>query len=196
MQDFAVYFELGWQHILDFSGYDHILFVIALCCTYFISDWRKVVILVTAFTVGHSLTLALSVFQLVNINTALIEFLIPVTIVITAFSNVVKQRRTKRANRSRRTDWLTYSYALFFGLIHGLGFSNYLRSLLGKASSITGPLFAFNVGLELGQLAIVFVVLLLSWVATSVFSVSRRDWSFFLSSAIFGIALVMALERV
>src|SRR5690606_13763729 len=111
----------------DFSGYDHILFVIALCCTYFISDWRKVVILVTAFTVGHSLTLALSVFQLVNINTALIEFLIPVTIVITAFSNVVKQRRTKRPNRSRRTDWLTYSYALFFGLIHGLGFSIYLR---------------------------------------------------------------------
>jgi len=193
MQDFGVYFELGLQHILDLAGYDHILFVIALCCTYFIKDWKKVVILVTAFTIGHSLTLALSVFQLINVDTALIEFLIPVTIVITAFSNIIRQRRKRRAER---TDWLTYSYALFFGLIHGLGFSNYLRSLLGKETSITGPLFAFNVGLELGQLAIVFVVLLLSFIATSVLNVSRRDWTFFLSSAIFGIALVMALERM
>ncbi|MBK1438383.1 HupE/UreJ family protein [Parapedobacter sp. ISTM3] len=191
MQDFGVYFELGLQHILDLSGYDHILFVIALCCTYFMKDWRKVVVLVTAFTVGHSLTLALSVFNLIRVNTELIEFLIPVTIVITAFSNVVKKRR-----RASSTDWLTYSYALFFGLIHGLGFSNYLRSLLGKESSITWPLFAFNVGLEIGQLAIVFVVLVVSFIATSIFSVSRRDWTFFLSAAIFGIALVMALERM
>lgn len=191
MQDFGVYFELGLQHILDLSGYDHILFVIALCCTYFMKDWRKVVVLVTAFTVGHSLTLALSVFNLIRVNTELIEFLIPVTIVITAFSNVVKKRR-----RASSTDWLTYGYALFFGLIHGLGFSNYLRSLLGKESSITWPLFAFNVGLEIGQLAIVFVVLVVSFIATSIFSVSRRDWTFFLSAAIFGIALVMALERM
>jgi len=190
MQDFGVYFELGLQHILDLSGYDHILFVIALCCTYFMADWRKVIVLVTAFTVGHSLTLALSVFNLIRVDTALIEFLIPVTIVITAFSNVVKRR--KRA----RTDWLTYGYALFFGLIHGLGFSNYLRSLLGKESSIVGPLFAFNIGLELGQLVIVFIVLLLSFIVTSIFAVSKRDWTFFLSAAIFGIALVMALERV
>ncbi|WP_257666591.1 HupE/UreJ family protein [Parapedobacter tibetensis] len=190
MQDFSIYFELGLQHILDLSGYDHILFVIALCCTYFIKDWRKVIVLVTAFTIGHSLTLALSVFDLVSVNTALIEFLIPVTIVITAFSNVVKKRK------AAKTDWLTYGYALFFGLIHGLGFSNYLRSLLGKESSITTPLFAFNVGLELGQLAIVFIVLLLSFAGTRMFSISKRDWTFFLSAAIFGIALVMALERI
>ena len=190
MQDFGVYFELGLQHILDLSGYDHILFVMALCCTYFLKDWRKVVVLVTAFTIGHSLTLALSVFDLVKVDTDLIEFLIPVTIVITALSNIVKKRQTAK------TDWLTYGYALFFGLIHGLGFSNYLRSLLGKAESITGPLFAFNVGLELGQLAIVFIVLLLSFVVTRVFSVTKRDWTVFLSAAIFGIAVVMALERV
>ncbi|MGK6352516.1 HupE/UreJ family protein [Parapedobacter sp. DT-150] len=190
MQDFGVYFELGLQHILDLAGYDHILFVMALCCTYFIRDWRKVIVLVTAFTIGHSLTLALSVFNVVRVDTGLIEFLIPVTIVITAFSNVVKKQQ------QASTDWLTYGYALFFGLIHGLGFSNYLRSLLGKASSITGPLFAFNVGLELGQLAIVFLVLMISWIVTSIFSVSRRDWTFFISAAIFGIALVMALERL
>lgn len=192
MQDFGVYFELGLQHILDLAGYDHILFVIALCCTYFVGDWRKVVILVTAFTLGHSLTLALSVFNLIRVDTALIEFLIPVTIVVTAFSNVA----TKRKRRKINTDWLTYGYALFFGLIHGLGFSNYLRSLLGKESSITGPLLAFNVGLELGQLAVVFIVLILSFIVTTLFSVSKRDWTFFLSAAVFGIAFVMALERI
>lgn len=191
MQDFGIYFELGLQHILDLSGYDHILFVIALCCTYFIKDWRKVIVLVTAFTIGHSLTLALSVFNLIRVDTVLIEFLIPVTILITAFSNVAKRRR-----RRTNTDWLIYGYALFFGLIHGLGFSNYLRSLLGKESSIAGPLFAFNLGLELGQLVIVFLVLLVSFIVTGIFAVSRRDWTFFLSAAVFGIALVMALERV
>lgn len=190
MQDFGIYFELGLQHILDLSGYDHILFVIALCCTYFIKDWRKVIVLVTAFTIGHSLTLALSVFNLIRVNTGLIEFLIPVTIVITAFSNVAKRR--KRTS----TDWLIYSYALFFGLIHGLGFSNYLHSLLGRESSIATPLFAFNIGLEIGQLAIVFIVLLVSFVTTSILSVSRRDWTFFLSATIFGIAFVMVLERI
>jgi len=193
MQDFGVYFELGMQHILDLGGYDHILFVIALCGIYSVEDWRKILVLVTAFTIGHSLTLALSVFNVIRVDTALIEFLIPVTIVITAFSNLLtKRRRRKPANKG----WLTYSYALFFGLIHGLGFSNYLRSLLGKESSITGPLFAFNVGLELGQLLIVLVVLLASFIATYLLSVTKRDWSFFLSSAVFGIALVMALERV
>lgn len=191
MQDFGIYFELGLQHILDLDGYDHILFVIALCCTYFIKDWRKVVILVTAFTIGHSLTLALSVFNLIRVDTALIEFLIPVTILITAFSNIVKRRR-----RHGGTDWLTYGYALFFGLIHGLGFSNYLRSLLGSEQSIAAPLFAFNIGLELGQLVIVFLVLLVSFVATGIFAATRRDWTFFLSAAVFGISLVMALERL
>jgi len=191
MQDFGIYFALGLQHILDLSGYDHILFVIALCCTYFIKDWRKVVVLVTAFTVGHSLTLALSVFNLIRVDTVLIEFLIPVTILITAFSNIAKRRR-----RHTNTDWLTYGYALFFGLIHGLGFSNYLRSLLGREDSIAGPLFAFNVGLELGQLVIVFLVLLASFVATVIFGVTRRDWTFFLSAAVFGIAFVMALGRL
>jgi len=192
MQDFGVYFELGLQHILDLGGYDHILFVIALCCTYFIGDWRKVVVLVTAFTIGHSLTLALSVFNLIRVDTALIEFLIPLTILVTAFSNVVTKRRRRQVN----TDWLTYSYALFFGLIHGLGFSNYLRALLGKESSIATPLFAFNLGLELGQLVIVFVVLVLSFIGMTIFSVSRRDWTFFLSAAVFGVAFVMALERI
>lgn len=189
MTDFPVYFELGWQHILDINGYDHILFVVALCASYQIQEWRKVLILVTAFTVGHSLTLALSVWDLVKIPTDLIELLIPVTILITSFSTIVKKSK-------KGGDKLVYAYAAFFGLIHGLGFSNYLKSLLGKSQSILGPLFAFNVGLELGQLAIVLAMMILSFLLTQVFAINRKDWAFFLSSAIFGIAFVMTLERV
>ncbi|WP_028298127.1 HupE/UreJ family protein [Olivibacter sitiensis] len=190
MQDFSIYFELGWQHILDWEGYDHILFVTALCGVYLLQDWRKVLVLVTAFTLGHSLTLALSVFDVVQVNSDLIEFLIPVTIIITTLTNIIGKRNHEQKN------WLTYAYALFFGLIHGLGFSNYLKSLLGKEASITAPLFAFNVGLEFGQIVIVALVLCFSFVMHRVFGVSRRDWNLFLSSAIFGIAFVMALERV
>lgn len=190
MQDFSIYFELGWQHILDLSGYDHILFVTALCGIYLFKDWRKILVLVTAFTLGHSITLALSIFNIVRINTELIEFLIPITILITAFSNLINQKSEKSSS------WILYIYALFFGLIHGMGFSNYLHSLLGKNADITWPLFAFNVGLEFGQLVIVLVVLIISSIASLFFGISRRDWRFFLSSAIFGISLVMALERV
>lgn len=190
MQDFSIYFELGWQHILDLSGYDHILFVTALCGIYLFQDWRKILVLVTAFTIGHSITLALSVFDVVKINTELIEFLIPVTILITAFSNIIRKKPETGSG------WLIYGYALFFGLIHGMGFSYYLRSLLGQENSITWPLFAFNAGLEVGQLLIVISVLVLSALMTTFFGVSRKDWRFFLSSAIFGISLVMALERI
>lgn len=190
MQDFSIYFELGWQHILDFEGYDHILFVTALCGIYLFQDWRKILVLVTAFTIGHSITLAMSVFNVVRVNTAWIEFLIPVTILITAFSNIITRKQASNAGT------LVYIYALFFGLIHGMGFSNYLNSLLGKEASIVWPLFAFNTGLEFGQLLIVLAVLMISSIATSVFGISRQDWRFFLSSAIFGISFVMALERI
>ncbi|MBB2151755.1 HupE/UreJ family protein [Pedobacter gandavensis] len=189
MQDFWLYFQLGWQHILDWKGYDHILFVIVLCVTYALSDWKKVLILVTAFTVGHSITLALSVFKLINIHTPLIEFLIPVTILITAAGNILN-KRPKNAGTN-----LKYILALFFGLIHGLGFSNYLRSLLGKSSNIVPELLAFNLGLEFGQIIIVIGILLLSAILIGVLKIKRWDWNFFVSSAIFGISFIMAAER-
>jgi hypothetical protein len=189
MQDFSLYFELGWQHILDWKGYDHILFVMVLCGTYLLSDWRKVLILVTAFTVGHSITLALSVFKLVHINTSLIEFLIPVTILITASSNILAGKSKPKGMQ------LKYILALFFGLIHGLGFSNYLNSLLGKSTNIVAELFAFNVGLEFGQIVIVISILLISFILINIFKIKRWDWNFFLSSAIFGISFIMAAER-
>ncbi|TKC65103.1 HupE/UreJ family protein [Pedobacter hiemivivus] len=190
MQDFSLYFQLGWQHILDWQGYDHILFVIALCGAYTFTDWKKVLILVTAFTLGHSLTLALSIFKVISVNTPLIEFLIPVTILITAISNILSKRQKPKGQRFK------YTIALFFGLIHGLGFSNYLRSLLGKSSSITAELFAFNVGLEFGQLIIVAGVLILSFILIWIVKIKRWDYNFFVSSAIFGISFVMAAERL
>ncbi|MDR6786548.1 ABC-type antimicrobial peptide transport system permease subunit [Pedobacter africanus] len=189
MQEFPLYFQLGWQHILDWQGYDHILFVMALCGTYMLADWKKVLILVTAFTVGHSITLALSVFKVISVNTALIEFLIPVTILITAAANIFSKRKKPKGQTFK------YLMALFFGLIHGLGFSNYLKSLLGKSSSITAELFAFNIGLEFGQILIVAGVLILSFILIWIVKIKRWDWNFFLSSAIFGISFVMAAER-
>lgn len=190
MQDFPLYFELGWKHILDWKGYDHILFVMVLCGVYTLTDWKKVLILVTAFTIGHSITLALSVLKIITVNTGLIEFLIPVTILITAFSNIISKRNTTK------NITLKYVLALFFGLIHGMGFSNYLNSLLGQTRNLTAELFAFNVGLEFGQIIIVLSTLLLSFVLINVVNVKKWDWNFFLSSAIFGISFIMAAERL
>jgi hypothetical protein len=189
MQDFPLYFELGWQHILDWKGYDHILFVMVLCGTYLLADWKKVLILVTAFTIGHSITLALSVLKIIYVKTDLIEFLIPVTIVITAVSNLLAGKSKPKGIQ------LKYVLALFFGLIHGLGFSNYLNSLLGKSTNIVAELFAFNVGLEFGQILIVLGTLLISFVLINLLKIKKWDWTFFLSSAIFGISFVMAAER-
>ncbi|MDT3404582.1 HupE/UreJ family protein [Mucilaginibacter terrae] len=189
MHDFSLYFELGWQHICDWQGYDHILFVAVLCGSYLLTDWRKVLILVTAFTVGHSITLALSALNVISVNTSLIEFLIPVTIIITAFINIVKKKRSPGTLR------ITYVLALFFGLIHGLGFSNYLKSLLGKSSNITAQLLAFNLGLEFGQVLIVLCILIVSFILLNILKIQRREWTLFLSSAIFGIAFIMCIER-
>ncbi len=189
MQDFGLYFQLGWQHICNWNGYDHIMFVAVLCGAYLLKDWRKVLILVTAFTIGHSITLALSVLSIIHINSSLIEFLIPVTIVTTSLINVFKKQRSTTTMR------VTYMLALFFGLIHGLGFSNYLKSLLGTSTNIVGQLFAFNLGLEFGQVLIVISTLIISYLCINFAKMNRRDWIMFLSSAIFGIALIMCIQR-
>ena len=191
MSTFSLYFKLGLTHILDVRGYDHILFVVALCALYLPRDWRKILILVTAFTVGHSLTLALATLRLVTINPDLVELLIPITIFITAASNVIR----KRGAALPRVAPLNYALALGFGLIHGLGFSNYLRSLLGRSESLLMPLLSFNLGLELGQLIIVLFFLLSASVVVGLLGVSRRDWKLVISSAIAGVALMLIIEK-
>ncbi len=190
MSEFSLYYGLGLDHILDVNGYDHILFVVVLCALYQSSDWKKVLILVTAFTVGHSITLALATLEYIKIDADLIEFLIPLTILITAISNLF----TKEDNIASGKLYRNYAYAGFFGLIHGLGFSNYLRALLGRDSSIVLELFAFNVGLEVGQIIIVGIFMIASFIFVSIASVSRRDWKMIISSAAGGVALMLMME--
>ncbi len=193
MGEFELYFGLGKDHILDYAnGYDHILFVLALCAVYMIGDWRKILILVTAFTIGHSVTLALATLEVINVPTDAIEFLIPLTIFITAVANLFK----KEGAVSKTKIQANYLFALFFGLIHGLGFSNYLRALLGKQENIVSPLFAFNLGLEFGQIIVVAIFLAISFILIELVKVPRRDFRFVLSSAIAGIALVLMKDRI
>lgn len=192
MSEFELYFSLGKEHILDYkNGYDHILFVVALCAVYLMRDWKKVLILVTAFTIGHSVTLALATLNIISVDQGLIEFLIPVTIFITAVSNIFRGTEL-----SDRTTYINYGYALFFGLIHGLGFSNYLKSILGKGRGIVSQLFAFNLGLEFGQIIIVAVFLITSFILVDLFTVNRRDWKIVISSVIAGMALLIMKDKI
>jgi len=188
MNDFQIYLHLGFKHIIDLAGSDHILFIVALTARYIWSDWKQLLILVTAFTIGHSVTLALSVLQWVNFPINLIELLIPVTIVLTALGVKNFDFRSKYP--------IIYFFALFFGLIHGLGFSNYLRSLLGKEESILPPLFSFNLGLELGQLLIVSVILIISFIFVSLLKLDRRRMVQVISGIVFLLAANMVWERI
>ncbi|WP_020527940.1 HupE/UreJ family protein [Flexithrix dorotheae] len=190
MSEFWVFLQLGFEHISDINGYDHILFILALCAIYSFSQWKEVLILVTAFTIGHSVTLALASLKVVSISTDLVEFLIPVTIFITAVFNYFFRKEAHSKNVNQR-----YLVALFFGLIHGLGFSNYLRSLLGDDSGIFWQLLAFNVGLEVGQIFIVFVILILALLFVQIGRMQKREWNLLLSGAAGGIALTMIFER-
>lgn len=191
MGDFGFYFWLGWEHIISTDALDHQLFIAALAAIYLLKDWRQVLILVTAFTVGHSLTLALSVLDIVRFPPNWVEFLIPVTIVITAFSNLFQKKFTSRSVS------INYFLALFFGLIHGMGFANSLRSmLLTKDQNLGWSLFGFNVGLEAGQIVVVIILLLIAHIIVNLVRVNRKDWVIFLSAAVFGLACKIALERV
>lgn len=190
MEQFLLYLDLGLEHILDTRGYDHILFVIALCALYVVRDWKKVLILITAFTIGHSITLGLATFKVIDVNTDLVEFLIPVSILTTALINIFTGMDRGKVSKVQAN----YAIAAFFGLIHGLGFSNYLRAILGSDETIAMPLLAFNIGIEIGQIIIVLIFMVISFILVDLFGVNRRDWKLIISSAIAGIATTMILE--
>jgi hypothetical protein len=191
MGDFGFYFRLGWEHIISEDALDHQLFISALAAIYLLQDWRQVLILVTAFTVGHSITLALSILDIVRFPTNWIEFLIPVTIVITAFSNLFQKKFTARSVS------INYVLALFFGLIHGMGFANSLRSmLLTNDQNLGWSLFGFNLGLEAGQVVVVIILLTIAHIIVNLVRVNRRDWVIFLSAAVFGLACKIVFDRV
>ena len=190
MQDFSFYFGLGWHHIISLDALDHILFIIALAAIYVLSDWKQVLVLVTAFTIGHSITLALSVYDIIRFQAKWVEFLIPCTIVVTAISNLFQHRYTPK------TIQLNYYLALIFGLVHGMGFANAIRFILAEDQHLGLSLFAFNIGLEAGQVIVVFFLLLISLVVINYLRVTRKYWVIFLSAGVFSLALKMVLERI
>ncbi|MDE3234633.1 MAG: HupE/UreJ family protein [Bacteroidota bacterium] len=191
MDNFSIYFQIGFHHILNKGALDHILFIIALSLRYQFSDWKKVLVLITAFTIGHTTTLALVVFNVLHLSKVWIEFLIPVTILVTAFSNLFVKKFSFKSKFP-----LIYFFALFFGLIHGLGFSNDLKSLIAGEGHVVIKLIAANIGIEAGQLVFVTAVLFVSAIVVSLFRVARREYVLFVSAGIFALALEMALERL
>ncbi|HEX9510198.1 MAG TPA: HupE/UreJ family protein [Puia sp.] len=191
MQDFNLYFRLGTEHILTWEALDHILFVAALCLRYLVKDWKKVVVLVTAFTIGHSITLALSAAGLVHVPTRWIEFLIPLTIVATAINNLVQ--KTGQVEHPSRLP-LIYFFALFFGLIHGLAYANTFLSLEGKEGLVL-HLLAFNLGIEAAQLLVVAIILAISFIFVQGIKLRRLWWVRGASVLILISSLKMAFER-
>ena len=188
MDIFKTWFMVGFDHILNVQALDHILFVLALVVVYKPNMIKQIVILITAFTIGHSITLILSALDIINYNQKVIEFAIPLTIVITSLNNILN--RKKIITKAMGTN---YIIALFFGLIHGLGFANYLKALLFQDNIIL-ELFSFNVGIEAAQLIVVFIFSIISFVGSNYIFKKRENWVFFVSSAIFGVSLMLTLN--
>ncbi len=191
MTTFQMYLQLGIEHITDLKGYDHILFLITLIAIYQFRHWKKILILITAFTIGHTVSLLVASFDIVSFPTRWIEFLIALTILLTALANIFMAK----TETSKGHHIYKYVMGLVFGLIHGLGFSNYLKSLILSEESIIGPLFSFNLGIEAGQLIIVAVFLLLGLMAMNIFKAKPRDWNLVFSGAGLGVSLILLIER-
>lgn len=182
---------MGLNHVLDFSAYDHILFLIVLAVVFSFNQWKKVLWLVTLFTIGHSVTLALSAFGVLKVNMDLIEFLIPLTIFITGVVNVFTAKKSSTGKENTNL-----IFAVFFGLIHGLGFSNYFRMMIGKEEDKLFPLIEFALGIEAAQIIIVLGILIIGTFLQNFFKVTRRDWVLVTSSIVIGFSIQMMLERV
>lgn len=191
MDDFILYVKMGLNHVLDFSAYDHILFLIVLAVIFSIDQIKKVIWLITLFTLGHTITLALSAYGVLKIDVTIVEFLIPVTIFITGVFNLINLGK----NASNKQN-LNLVFALFFGLIHGLGFSNYFRMMIGREEDKLMPLIEFALGIELAQVIIVVGILIIGSILQSFFKVTKRDWVMVTSSIVIGFVIPMMIERV
>lgn len=191
MSEFLTYFNIGLRHVLDIYAYDHVLFLIALVTPYAFKDWKRVLVLVSLFTLGHTISLLLSVYGVLIIKSGLVEFLIPITILITALFHLFT------AGKSGKQESITFIalVTVFFGIIHGLGFSNYFKSILpGSASEKLLPSLEFALGIEVAQIIIVIAVLILSYIVQTFFRFSKRDWSLVLSAFVIGVVLPMIVN--
>ena len=192
MTDFWIYVEIGLKHVLDINGYDHVLFLMALTVSNSFHEWKRMLLFITIFTIGHTLALVLSVFDVLHINEGLVEFLIPITILVTALYNFVMVRKSFKKESIKTTALIT----LFFGVIHGLGFSNYFKTILpGNASDKVAPLFEFSIGIEGAQLAVVLTVLIFSYSVQNLFKVAKRDFSMVVSAFIIGVVLPIIIKN-
>lgn len=191
MSEFMLYLQIGLNHVLDINAYDHVLFITALVVPYHFKDWKKLLTLVSVFTLGHTLALVLAVFEMVKINITLVEFLIPVTILCTAVYNLFHSGKSARNASITVAVFIT----LFFGLIHGLGFSNYFNSILaGTPGDKVMPMLQFAVGIELAQLVVVLSVLIVSFLIQYFIRNSKKNWILITSSIIIGIVIPMLIE--
>lgn len=182
---------MGLFHVLDIKAYDHILFLIVLAVVFGFVDWKKVFWLVTLFTIGHSISLTLAAFEIIQIKVEIIEFLIPVTIFITGVTNIFNAKKI-----SKTKDSVNLFFALFFGLIHGLGFSNYFRGMIGREEDKLVPLAEFALGIEVAQIIIVLCILILGYVLQNMMKVNKRDWILVTSSIVVGFSIQMMLDRM
>ena len=192
MHPFEFYLKLGFEHIANLNGYDHILFLVVLCAVYQINQWRNILILVTAFTIGHSITLFIVSLDFFSIPSRIIKLLIPVTILITSLQNVINIKQIENSSRMGKN----YFMALFFGLIHGMDFSNYFKALIMSPDEIVIPLLGFNIGIELGQLLIVLFIVLISFIFLNIIKIKHLKWNLFVSGAAFGISLISIMELI
>ena len=190
MQDFLFYLKLGWEHIISFDALDHQLFILALVAVYSYWDWKKILILVTAFTIGHSITLALSVLDVFRISSDWVEFLIPLTIVLTSADNILMK------NHQNRLMKMNYYLALIFGLIHGMGFANTARMMMASEQQITVPLLGFNIGLELGQIIVILIVMSVFYLLTNILKLPRKYWILGVSIISLLWSLQLAFSRI
>lgn len=187
MDQFWFYFKLGLTHVLDLNAYDHILFLVVLTIPYTFKDWKRVFWLVTIFTLGHTVSLILSTYGVVRVSSAFIEFLIPVTILIAAVFNIF----TAGKSAKKESYGLIFFVTLFFGLIHGLGFSNYFKTVIADEANKLLPLAEFALGIEAAQVVVVLLVLILGFIFQSVFRFNKRDWVLVISSVVVGIVIPM-----
>lgn len=181
---------MGLYHVLDVNAYDHILFLIVLTVVYSFRHWQKILWLITFFTIGHTFTLALSVYGALRVNINIVEFLIPITIFITALVNIITARKTSKGKEN-----INLIFALFFGLIHGLGFSNYFKMIIGKQENKLLPLLEFALGIEAAQIIIVLIILVVGSILQAILGVSRRDWILVSSSIVIGMVIPMLINR-
>ncbi len=181
----------GILHITDIQGYDHMLFLLALVAPYSYLDWKKIIWMATAFTVGHSITLALSALDFIRFSSDLIELLIPITIMITAVWNMLGLKF-----KTSRTDWIRYAVTAGFGLIHGMGFSSYLRMMLTQASNLVKELFLFNLGVEIGQIIIISIIFILIFVCNRFLKLEKAKVNVMFSSFAFLVAMWLVYGKL